>query len=207
MQELICEWAQSDEIDFESDIVLCPKNGKRGDDESFEAATVNAMNQALLRIDRDKRGRFDSEKFVPGDRVINTKNMAESQVWNGTTGTVHAVNSDNEIFVKLDVPVKDELTGEVKDTVLFDKEMSKNLRYAYALTVHKSQGSQYRKVFLVCICRDAYSLDRSLVYTAVTRTRKECVVVGDYNALIRSIQTIKQKETVMQMLCLENKQF
>lgn len=207
VQELICEWAQSNEIDFESDIVLCPKNGKRGDDESFEAATVNAMNQVLLRIDRDKRGRFDSEKFVPGDRVINTKNMAESQVWNGTTGTVHAVNSDNEIFVKLDVPVKDELTGEVKDTVLFDKEMSKNLRYAYALTVHKSQGSQYRKVFLVCICRDAYSLDRSLVYTAVTRTRKECVVVGDYNALIRSIQTIKQKETVMQMLCLENKQF
>lgn len=199
-QEVVAAWARDGVLDFATDIVLCPKNGKRDESEQFQAATVNAFNEELLRIDRDARNMFGAEKFMPGDRVINTENNAEAQVWNGTTGTIHAVNDEHEVFVQLDVPVKDEITGEPKWIIRFDKDMIKALRYAYALTVHKSQGSQYRKVVMVVLARDLFTLDRSLVYTGVTRTRVECVVVGDYSTFAKSIQSSKKKDTVLQCL-------
>lgn len=205
IQKLICAWAENGFINFESDIVLCPKNGKRTLEQSFQEATVNALNEDLLHIDREKRGGDSGEKFQAGDRVINTKNNPDAQVWNGTTGTVHAVNDNNEVFVRLDVPINSG-DDEQKDTVLFDRDMVKNLQPAYALTVHKSQGSQYRKVVVAVAGRDSFSLDRSLVYTAVTRTKEECAVVGDYNTLIKSIQTIRKKDTVMQCLAIEERE-
>lgn len=197
-QELICEWAKADIIDFEKDIVLCPKNGKKREDDSFQEGTVNGLNAALLAIDREKRGAAGDRKFIPGDRVINTVNMPEAHVWNGTTGTVCACDSEG-LFVTLDVPFRD-ASGEEVHRVRFSKEMAKNLRYAYALTVHKSQGSQYRKVFVLALPRDKFQLDRSLLYTGVTRTREECVVVGDYSTLADGINVVREKKTVLQCL-------
>lgn len=202
-QKIICAWAADGYLDFATDIVLCPKNGKRNEsDKSFPEATVNRLNEELLHIDREKRGIDRGEKFQAGDRVINTVNVPDKQVWNGTTGTVYSINDDNEVFVKLDVAVQDE-SGESKNIVLFTKDMVKDLRYAYALTIHKSQGSQYRRVVMVVLGRDSFQLDRSLVYTGVTRTRSECTIVGDYNTLIRSIGIIRKKDTVMQCLAID----
>lgn len=200
IQEVICRWAEDGYLDFEKDIVLCPKNGKRNDDDHFQEATVNSLNEELLQIDRKKRGQSSNEKFLPGDRVINTKNTPDAHVWNGTTGTVHSVTDDGkELFVKLDIPVT-EADGKIIETVHFDKEMVKNLFHAYALTVHKSQGSQYRKVVVTILARDAFQLDRSMIYTGVTRTKSECIIVGDYNTLARGIGNVKRKQTVMQCL-------
>ena len=204
--DLICEWAEKDLLDFAKDIVLCPKNGVREEGDRWQDATVNALNADLLEIDRRKRGTTDRDKFVPGDRVINTVNNAEEHVWNGTTGTVHAVDADGGVFVKLDVPFKDDATGEEKDTVRFDRDMAKALRYAYALTVHKSQGSQYRKVVMAILARDRFQLERSLIYTGVTRTRKECVIVGDYAAFASGIAATRSKETCLQCLAAEAKE-
>ncbi len=202
IQKLICAWAENGFIDFGSDIVLCPRNGKKNEQgQSYQEATVNALNEELRKIDREKRGGDSGEKFQSGDRVINTKNNPDHQVWNGTTGTVHSVNDENEVFVKLDVPVN--IDGDLEDIILFDKDMVKNLYPAYALTVHKSQGSQYRKVIVAVAARDAFSFDRSLIYTAVTRTREECAIVGDYNAMIRGIENVRQKDTVMQCIAIE----
>jgi exodeoxyribonuclease V alpha subunit len=75
------------------------------------------------------------------------------------------------------------------------------LKLAYALTVHKSQGSQYRKVWFVCLCRDQFALvDRSLIYTAITRAREECTVIGEIRALQDGIRTVRTKQTVIQEL-------
>jgi len=200
VQKMICAWAKDGYLDFATDIVLCPKNGIRESDEKFQDATVNAFNEALLEIDRQKRGALDRGRFVPGDRVINTVNMPEEHVWNGTTGTIHAVDDDGGVYVELDVPIKDEFTGEERDTVLFNREMAKALRYAYALTVHKSQGSQYRKVVMAVLARDKFQLDRSLVYTGVTRTRAECVIIGDYAAFASSIAASRKKDSVLQCI-------
>ena len=70
---------------------------------------------------------------------------------------------------------------------------------AYALTVHKSQGSQYRKVFFIVTKNDMYELlSRPMAYTAVTRAKNECHVMGDLGAFSRAIGTVSHKMTVMQ---------
>lgn len=204
VQEIICSWAENGVLDFERDILLCPKNGEKTK-EGYPPATVNALNEALLEIDRRQRGTRETGKFVSGDRVINTVNNAEKHVWNGTTGTVKSVNWDDEVMVTLDVPYREKDGHEITE-VLFDKEMVKGLRYAYALTIHKSQGSQYRKVVMAILTRDKFQLDRSLIYTGVTRTKEECVVIGDYGAFADGINATKTKTTVLQCLMREEQE-
>ena len=53
------------------------------------------------------------------------------------------------------------------------------------------------------LARDGFQLDRSLIYTGVTRTKQECLIVGDYNALARGIETTRKKETVLSALCAD----
>ncbi len=210
--DLICEWAKQGYIDFDQDIILCPKNGNGNKEDGYQEATVNGLNSALVDIVNPRKY---NEKFLPGDRVMNLNNFADHDVWNGTTGAVHSVDQSGQVYVKLDIPIRDtnftspddnEEDAVYKDVVLFNKEMVKSLTLAYALTVHKSQGSQYRKVILVCVGRDSFILDRSLVYTGVTRTKEECIVVGDWNTLHTAINKIRQKETVIQLLAINDEE-
>lgn len=194
-EDYICELAYSGLIDFRKDIVLCPKNGKKVDDQ-FQSATVNSLNRRLLEIDR--HGAHLEQKFVPGDRVINTENMPDLQIWNGTTGEIHSIDEDGNIRLLLDDPIT--VNGEQRKDVLLPKDQTKALQYAYALTIHKSQGSQYRKTFIVALGRDRFLLDRSLIYTAVTRTKKECIVIGSFAALESAINRQREKVTVMQKI-------
>lgn len=206
-QSVLCEWVKKGFLDFDTDIILCPKNGEREDDDSdFSPATVNALNMAIAQIVNPGDRGDNGMKIIAGDRVINIKNCAEKDVWNGTTGRVESVNDKGEMFVRLDTPIIDiSRSFDAKnpvytDMVHFTREMVKSLRLAYALTVHKSQGSQYRRVIMVCLTRDVFNMDRSMIYTGVTRTREHCVVAGDGYALLRGIETTKCKETVMQYL-------
>lgn len=190
---LILEYVRKGFIDFQQDIILVPRNGENED----QPCTVRSLNRDIVDIVNARK--YD-EAFLPGDRVINTKNFSEKNVWNGTTGTVHAVDSDGCIWVELDVPVQTD-SGEYESRVLWDKEMRKSLQLAYALTVHKAQGSQYRRVIFPCLARDSYALlDRSLIYTAITRTQEQCVVLGQYSAFVQGIQTVRTKRTVIQEL-------
>lgn len=198
--EVILEYVRQGYIDFEQDIILTPRNG----DNDQQPATVKGLNADIVAIVNPRQ--HDKEIFRPGDRVINTKNYAEHDVWNGTTGTIDSIDMEGEITVRLDTPIVDyERSGDgdtkYKFDVVFDTDMRKSLQLAYALTVHKSQGSQYRRVIFVCLKRDSFCLlDRSLIYTAVTRTREQCVVMGDYGAFCEGIRTEKQKRTVIQEL-------
>jgi exodeoxyribonuclease V alpha subunit len=185
-------------FDFDQDIILCPKNGT---DEA--PATVKGLNADIAQIVLPRK---PHEAFVVGDRVMNTKNLPEKDIWNGTTGKVIAVDIDGGVRIKLDEPVLDwtrstSLKAVYKDEVRLTKAEVKNLELAYAISVHKSQGSQYRRVCFVCLTRDSYALlDRSLIYTAVTRTRSECYVVGDRRAFYEGCRKVKGKATVLQQL-------
>jgi exodeoxyribonuclease V alpha subunit len=181
-------------IDFDRDIILVARNGE-SDDTPCSVRGLNADIAAIVNP------RPNGDKFLVGDRVINGKNFPDEDVWNGTTGKIHAIDSDGGVWVELDTPITDPATGEQKDKVLFAGEMRKSLSLAYALTVHKSQGSQYRNVLVVCLDRDAFALlDRSLIYTAVTRTQAKCCVVGNVSAVREGIRTVRIKRTVLQEL-------
>jgi exodeoxyribonuclease V alpha subunit len=139
-----------------------------------------------------------------GDRVINSKNMPQKDVWNGTTGTISAIDIDGSIWVKTDEPVQaspgagdDKMT----DRVLFSRSERNHLSLAYALTTHKAQGSQYRRVLVICLQRDLHCLlDRSWIYTAVTRAKHAAVVCGQTQAFRDGIKRVADKHTIIQEL-------
>lgn len=196
----ILSWVKAGAFDFEQDIILVARNGENDE----EPCTVRGLNKAIVHAISP---RDEKIKFVKGDRVINTKNMVELDVWNGTTGTVHEVDIDGGVWVHTDTPVIDvSKSSESADTVytdyvLFSKENARNLQLAYALTVHKAQGSQARNVCMVALQRDTHCLlDRSLLYTGVTRTKQACVVVGEVSAVYSAIDKVGHKRTVLQQL-------
>lgn len=197
-QTAILKWVEDGVFDFELDIILAPKNGERNRENGlFQACSVNRLNEEIVQI-VNPRKEGDTRRLIPGDRVINSKNNPDKQIWNGTTGTVHAVDEDGGLWLRLDVPIQS--AGLSTDMVHLDRDEQKNLSHAYALTVHKSQGSQYRNVCFVCLNRDRFNISRSLVYTAVTRTKRRCIVAGQVSALRQSLQVERSKRTVIQLL-------
>lgn len=176
------------DVDFNKDIVLCCRNGEKDD----AGCTVMGLNAAIKkRVNPPRRGALDIEE---GDRIICTKNCPALDVWNGTTGSCRDFDTAGAMWVDLDFP-----NSEGEREVLIPRKQVKEWQLAYALTVHKSQGSQYRKVFFIVTKNDMYELlSRPMAYTAVTRAKNECHVMGDLGAFSRAIGTVSHKMTVMQ---------
>lgn len=204
-QAAILRWVTDEgaEWDYERDIVLVARNGESDEDHCTQRGINRAVVDAIAPRDwRDKK-----KLFLPGDRVINTQNIPRLDMWNGSTGTVHAVDIDGGVWIKTDIPAidwnktRDERNPVYTSHVLFGKDIRRHLQLAYALTVHKSQGSQYRNVLFAGFDRDSFGLlDRSLLYTAVTRAKAACVVCGELSAIYSAIDRVSQKRTVMQEL-------
>ena len=193
--QYILELARTGYLDFSQDIILTPRN----DDEANGAAAIVPLNKDLVEI-ANPRESSDTDKFKAGDRILNTKNMPILDIWNGTTGTVVSVEPKGRLYIKTDYPVTGD-NGEKTTSVTVPKEEVKNFKHAYALTVHKSQGSQYRKVVFVVLQRDAFALlDRAMIYTGVTRAKQECLVVGELRAFADAIHRNTSKATVFQQL-------
>ena len=171
-QEWILKCIKAGALDFSQDVILVARNGKTAD----EPCTTRGLNAAIVEAIAPREKHV---KFVTGDRVICTVNLPAMDCWNGTTGAVHAVDHDGGVWVHLDTPAVDQertadpLNPVYKEHVLFGRDIRTHLRLAYALTVHKAQGSSYRRVLVAVFQRDLHHiLDRSLLYTAVTRTRE-----------------------------------
>jgi len=104
-----------------------------------------------------------------GELVMYTRNDYEKDIRNGSVGKVLAFSQDS---VTVDF--------EGNTTELSISELS-NLEHAYALTVHKAQGSQFERV--IVIIKESRNLDRHLIYTALTRAKKQVVFVGQRQSM------------------------
>lgn len=104
--------------------------------------------------------------FRIGDRVIHLKN--ETAVNNGDMGNIISISQDS-LTVRFE-------TGEERS---YERSEFNLLKHAYALTIHKSQGSEYKKVILPFIPAFGRMRKRNLLYTAITRAKKEVTLVGD----------------------------
>ncbi len=171
---------RSGKFDPMQDIILCPKNG----DENT-LCSVNGLNQDIVKIvnphGRPKTG------FHVGDRIMCTENYPEKELWNGSTGTVAGIQSG---VLYMDV--------DGGGSAMLDSSEQRKLTWAYALTVHKAQGSQARHVIFCAPYRDRFMLDRSLIYTAVTRAKKACTVFGCRTTLEISVGRETSRMTALQ---------
>ncbi len=116
--------------------------------------------------------------FRIGDKVLQTANDYQKEVFNGDIGRVRAID-----------PEAQELTVEFDGRpVLYDFDELDELALAYALTVHKSQGSEYPAVIIPLHTQHFLMLQRNLLYTALTRGRKLVVLVGSRKALALAVE-------------------
>ena len=185
IHDCILEMVRAGDIDFQQDIVLAPRNGEGEDPAPCTVKSLNADIQAIVNPHGEK------EKFRVGDRVMCTKNFAAKDMWNGTTGTVSRIDIDGRPWVR---------TDEGDEVHVTDKEMVAALVPAWCLTVHKSQGSQYRNVLVCCLNRDVGRLmDRSMLYTAVTRARRSCTLFCDCG-LNGVLDAVHRRKTYLQAM-------
>ena len=195
-QDLICDIVKSGKLDFSKDIIICCRNGERG---TALPGTVHGLNKAIIRVLYPNR--TENEKWKVGDRIMCLKNFSEIDTWNGTTGTITGISTNKTLWVKGDIPFRDNSLNSYVNEIEWPKEVVSECQHAYALTVHKSQGSQYRNVIFCCFAQDSFMmLNNSLIYTAVTRTKNNCLVVGDSRAFARGIFQEQHKLTILQEL-------
>lgn len=111
--------------------------------------------------------------FRAGDKVMQTRNNYEKEVYNGDIGQVTAISVvDQTVTVAVD--------GR---PVTYDWLEVDELTHAFAISVHKSQGSEYPAVVMPILTQHYLMLQRNLLYTAVTRAKRLCVLVGNKKAI------------------------
>ena len=120
---------------------------------------------------------YGQHEFRVGDKVMQIKNNYDNDVFNGDVGIVVGVNPDDRT---MDV----NYDGSV---VTYDGSTLDEVILAYASTVHKSQGSEYPIVIIPLLSSFTIMLKRNLIYTAITRAKDLCIIIGDRKALYRAI--------------------
>ena len=189
VHEFIDEKVKAGQIDFEQDLVLSPCNGEG---EEPAAATVKSLNASIQDIENPHD---EGVRFLADDRVICTKNFPKLDIWNGTTGWITRVDNGGKPYF-----LPDDADSDYDEIRLGEKEQQAAISPAWCLTIHKAQGSQYRDVYVVCLRRDAGRLfDRSMLYTAVTRAKRKCVLLTD-DGIDRIIGTVRRRRTYLQLL-------
>jgi exodeoxyribonuclease V alpha subunit len=140
---------------------------------------IDALNERLQqRLNPDGKPAMRN-RFRIGDRLIQTRNSPELGLMNGSI-----------VFLRADDPAEEEVIVEADDggTLLMSYSEADSLRVAYAISVHKAQGCEVPIIVTACHRSHARMLTRSLLYTAITRARTSCVVVGDPGALAMSVR-------------------
>ncbi len=143
------------------------------------AVGIDALNERLQdRLNPDGKKAL-GERFRIGDRLIQTRNSHELGLMNGSI-----------VFLREDRPDDEAIVVETDDggSLVIPYGETATLRLAYAISVHKAQGCEVPVVVGVCHRSHSRMLTRPLLYTAITRARNSCVLVGDRAALESAVR-------------------
>jgi len=153
------------------------------------ALNLNQVFQQLLNPTGESVER-SGITFRVGDKVMQTENDYDKDVYNGDIGRIHKIDEEQgELSVKFDDRV-----------VIYDFRELDELALSYAITIHKSQGSEYPCVIIPLHTQHYALLQRSLVYTAVTRARQLVIVVGSKKALGMAVHRAESRERVTTLI-------
>jgi exodeoxyribonuclease V alpha subunit len=161
--------------------VLCPMN--RG---SIGVRELNMVLQHALNPPRPSEPAAErfGWRFQVRDKVIQTENNYKKEVFNGDIGAIERIDPvDKEVFIRYD----DRL-------VTYDYGELDEISLAYAITIHKSQGSEFPAVVIPVAMQHFMLLERNLIYTGITRARKFLVVVGQKKALSLAVRNDQSRK-------------
>ena len=171
-------YAERNGLDPTSVQILCPGH-------QTEVGTI-ALNRAIQAAlhggngDRPQVSLSDKTTAGPGDKVIQLENDYDKNIYNGDTGTI----------VEIDRTATGQSTTHVDfggRIVSFQGATLTNLGLAYALSIHKSQGSEFQIVVIPVTTSHYTMLRRTLLYTGITRAKRLCIVVGTAKAIRRAV--------------------
>ncbi|MBC7978482.1 MAG: AAA family ATPase, partial [Myxococcales bacterium] len=148
---------------------------------------TTALNRALQERLNPAAGETELTRgdrtFRRGDKVMQLRNDYDKAVFNGDIGVVTAVNGDEGVLGV-------EFDGRLAS---YERAELDQLTHAYAVSIHKSQGSEYAAVVIPLVTQHYMMLQRSLLYTAVTRGKKLVVLVGSKRAVALAVKNADAK--------------
>lgn len=171
--------------------ILTPMNrGKAG------TIALNTALQQLLNAKANPTLTHNGYHYKAGDKVMQIKNNYEKGIFNGDIGFIaHVDTEEKEVRVVFDATTVTYSYGDLIELVM-----------AYAITIHKSQGSEYPGVIIPLFMQHYTMLQRNLIYTGITRARHMCAVIGDSRAFAMAIKNKKstQRKTFLTAFLQEN---
>ncbi|MEA0971278.1 ATP-dependent RecD-like DNA helicase [Candidatus Megaera venefica] len=153
--------------------LLCPmQRGGAG------ARSLNIELQKVLNPNHTNGIVKFGQIFAVGDKIMQTENNYDKEVYNGDIGIIKAINEqDQEIIINF-----------YNRDVNYDYTDLDQITLAYATTIHKSQGSEYPAVIIPITMQSYMMLRRNLIYTAITRGKKLVVIIGQKKALAMAVK-------------------
>lgn len=158
-------------------IVLVPMN--KG---TVGTQTINHTLQSMLNTNQHAAKVSTAfTTFKVGDRVMQIRNNYDKHVFNGDMGSIEQINQEDRM---ISVAYPDR-------TIEYEYNELDELVLAYAISIHKSQGSEFQAVIIPIFMQHFTLLQRNLLYTAITRAKKMCILIGQTKAIAMAIKNNK----------------
>lgn len=149
---------------------------------------INHILQGMLNPDDTKPAVTRAgTTYREGDRVMQIRNNYDKNVFNGDIGIIERIDlgEDKLIHVNYDERI-----------IVYELDELDELVLAYAISIHKSQGSEFPVIILPLFTQHFALLQRNLVYTAITRAKKLCIMIGQSKALAMALRNNKSQERI-----------
>ncbi len=155
-----------------------------------EAGTIN-LNKKLQNALNKKPDSIESNVggFITGDKVMHLKNNYNKEVFNGDIGIISAIDNTKKTVL---VDYEDKI-------VSYDYSELDELSLAYAISVHKSQGSEYPAIIMPLTTQHYIMLQRNLLYTAITRSKQLAILIGTKKALHITLKNNKYRKRLSKL--------
>jgi exodeoxyribonuclease V alpha subunit len=150
---------------------------------SVGVKSINPVLQSLLNSDGLEQDYVEhfGVKYCVNDKVIQTENNYNKGVFNGDIGFIAKIDKeDQEIVINFD-------GFDVK----YDMNELDQISLAYAITIHKSQGSEYHTVIMPILTQHFIMLNKNLLYTGITRAKKKLIMIGQKKAIAMAVKSNK----------------
>ena len=137
--------------------------------------------------DKDKKEKtYGKYTYRENDKILELKNRPTDDVYNGDIGVLKEIDEIEKCFY-----VDYQGVG-----VFYNYDDLNDISLAYALSVHKAQGSEYQNVYFIFDRSQRHMLYKKLIYTAITRAKKKLVIIGDKNVFVEALnKDIKERKT------------
>lgn len=160
---------------------------------------LNNKLQDIFNPKQDNKDEFIYNEviFREGDKVLQTKNINDLEISNGDIGIIDSItNTNNNVKAIIN------FDGIV---VEFTKKNFEDLKLGYAISIHKSQGSEFEIVIMPMDISYKRMLYRKLIYTGITRAKKSLTIVGEKEAFIYGIKRVEEtRDTLLCNMIIQN---